>query len=93
MKLSQRGADEMGVTDAVDISALVGNHTTQNQYDAMVSLATEIGIVEFAKSSLLRKHNAKCYLCAQAQFSAWAARVGNQAKRNIERGIYYYGYQ
>ncbi|KAF2282418.1 hypothetical protein GH714_044103 [Hevea brasiliensis] len=37
----------------------------------MVSLAYNIGLGNFTKSTLLRKHNAKCWQCAAAQFGVW----------------------
>lgn len=93
MQLSQLGAKELGLDDIVDISGLVAPHTTQNQYDALTSLAAAIGLDVFGKSSLLRKHNAGCFQCAQGQFMAWVQKPGDRAKRQREREIYYYGYQ
>ena len=93
MKLSSLGAKELGVTDEVDISALVATRTTWNQYDALTSLATSIGMEAFSKSSLLRKHNAGCYQCAQGQFMAWVQKPGDRSKRQREREVYYYGYE
>lgn len=54
MKLSQRGAETLGITDAVDISPYITTETTQNQFDALTSLATDIGIDTFRKSTLLK---------------------------------------
>ncbi|HBB8100155.1 TPA: hypothetical protein J8772_005372, partial [Escherichia coli] len=51
MKLSQRGKETLGVTDAVDISHYITTETTQNQFDALTSLATDIGIDTFRKST------------------------------------------
>ena len=93
MQLSQLGAKELSLDDVVDISGLVELHTTQNQYDALTSLATAIGLDVFSKSSLLRKHNTGCFQCAQVQFMAWVQGPGDRAKRQREREIYYYGYQ
>lgn len=44
---------------------------TQNQFDAMVSLAFNIGIGAFQKSSVLRKHNAGDHAGAKASFALW----------------------
>ncbi len=93
MKLSHLGAKELGLDDVVDISGLVAPHTTQHQYDALTSLATVIGLDVFSKSSLLRKHNAGCYQCAQGQFMTWVRKPEDKQKRKREREIYYYGYQ
>lgn len=93
MRLSQLGAKELNVSEEIDISVIVAPHTTQNQYDALTSLATAIGFGVFSKSSLLRKHNAGCFQCAQGQFMAWVQKPGDRSKRQREREIYYYGYQ
>lgn len=93
MRLSQLGAKLLGVESEVDISTLVAPHTEQHQYDALVSLASSIGIEPFSRSSLLRKHNAGCFQCAQGQFMTWVRKPEDKQKRKRERGIYYYGYQ
>lgn len=93
MRLSQLGAKLLGVESEVDISELVAPHTEQHQYDALVSLALSIGVEPFSRSSLLRKHNAGCFQCAQGQFMTWVREPGDRQKRKREREIYYYGYQ
>lgn len=75
------------------VSALLKVATTQNQFDAMVSLAYNIGLGNFGKSTLLRKHNEKCYSCAANQFPVWnraAGKVMNglTRRRNAERALY-----
>lgn len=75
------------------VSALLKVPTTQGQFDAMVSLAYNIGLGNFGKSTLLKKHNAKCYQCAAGQFPAWnraAGKVMNglTRRRNAERALY-----
>lgn len=75
------------------VSALLTAPTTQPQFDAMVSLAYNIGLGNFKSSTLLKKHNAGCFQCAQGQFMAWVQKPGDRAKRQREREIYYYGYQ
>lgn len=75
------------------VSALLTAPTTQPQFDAMVSLAYNIGLGNFGKSTLLRKHNEKCYSCAAGQFPAWnraAGKVMNglTRRRNAERALY-----
>lgn len=75
------------------VSALLKVPTTQGQFDAMVSLAYNIGLGNFGKSTLLRKHNEKCYTCAAGQFPAWnraAGKVMNglTRRRNAERDVY-----
>ena len=75
------------------VSALLKVPTTQGQFDAMVSLAYNIGLGNFSKSTLLKKHNEKCYTCAAGQFPAWnraAGKVMNGLirRRNAERDVY-----
>lgn len=75
------------------VSALLKVTTTQAQFDAMVSLAYNIGLGNFSKSTLLRKHNEKCYSCAAGQFPVWnraAGKVMNglTRRRNAERDMY-----
>lgn len=75
------------------VSALLKVPTTQGQFDAMVSLAYNIGLGNFGKSTLLRKHNEKCYSCAANQFPVWnraAGKVMNglTRRRNAERDVY-----
>lgn len=75
------------------VSALLIAPTTQSQFDAMVSLAYNIGLGNFRKSTLLRKHNEKCYTCAASQFLVWnraAGKVMNglTRRRNAERAMY-----
>lgn len=57
---------------AIGVEKLIGKTpTTQGQFDAMVSLAYNIGIGAFAKSSILANHNAKRPLNAAASFALW----------------------
>lgn len=48
-----------------------GVATTQGQFDAMVSLAYNIGVGAFAKSSVARLHKAGNYEAAAEAFSLW----------------------
>lgn len=92
MRLSQRGMETLGITDAVDISPYITTETAQNQFDALTSLAADIGIDAFRKSTLLKKHNHRCFSCAVAHFIVWGERTDNKAKRKVEREVYWYGY-
>ena len=56
--------------------ALAGARTTQNQFDAMVSLAYNVGLGNFTASTLLRKHKAGDYAGAAAQFAVWNKAAG-----------------
>lgn len=54
------------------VSKLIGHApTTQDQFDAMVSLAYNIGIGNFKRSSVLRAHKAGDYAAATAAFAMW----------------------
>ena len=44
---------------------------SQNQFDAMVSLAYNIGVGAFSKSTLLKKVNAKDFIGAANEFLKW----------------------
>ena len=92
MKLSQRGAETLGIADAVDISPYITTETTQNQFDALTSLATDIGIDAFRKSTLLKKHNLRCFSCAVAHFIVWCENTDIKAKLKAEKEVYWYGY-
>lgn len=92
MKLSERGAELLGITDAMDISPYITTETTQNQFDALTSIAADIGIDAFRKSTLLKKHNLRCFSCVVAHFIVWGEKTDNKAKRKAEKEVYWYGY-
>ena len=64
------------------VSSRITSPTTQGQFDAMVSLAYNIGLGNFGKSTLLKKHNARCYTCAADQFRVW-----NRANGKVMNGL------
>lgn len=64
------------------VSSLITAPTAQGQFDAMVSLAYNIGLGNFGKSTLLKKHNARCYTCAADQFRVW-----NRANGKVMNGL------
>lgn len=75
------------------VESLIKVPTTQGQFDAMVSLAYNIGLGAFSKSTLLRKHNDKCYSCAANQFPLWNKAAGKVMsglirRRAAERELY-----
>ncbi len=54
------------------VSALIGSaSTTQSQFDAMVSLAYNVGLGKFGGSTLLKMHKAGDHDGAAAQFARW----------------------
>lgn len=56
--------------------------TTQDQFDAMVSLAYNIGVDAFLNSTLLKRHVAGDIAGAAAQFAAW-----NKANGKVMQGL------
>ena len=77
------------------VSAVMGG-TTQAQFDALVSLAYNIGVGAFNQSTLLQLHNARKYSLAAEQFDVWRKSGGavNPAlvkRRARERAVYVAG--
>lgn len=75
------------------VSRSVTVPVTQGQYDAMVSLAFNIGASAFEESTLLKKLNAQDYEGASAQFAVWnkvKGKVSNNlsSRRAIERRVF-----
>lgn len=72
---------------------LAGAPATENQLGAMVSLAYNIGLGNFGKSTLLKLHKAGDYAGAAAEFPKWnkaAGRVmaGLTRRREAEAKVY-----
>ncbi|HEX8573264.1 MAG TPA: lysozyme [Allosphingosinicella sp.] len=65
--------DEFGTKVA---TILGGTPTTQNQFDAMVSFAYNVGPANLAASTLLKKHKAGDYKSAAAEFGRWNKAAG-----------------
>lgn len=61
---------------------LSGKPTTQNQFDAMVSLCFNVGPANFLNSTLLRKHLTRDYAGAKAEFAKW-----NKANKKVMAGL------
>ena len=71
---------------AAKVSTLIGaTPTTQNQFNAMVSLAYNIGTGNFGNSTLLRLHKAKDYAGAADQFAKWTRANGRVMAGLIRR--------
>jgi lysozyme len=80
---------ETGVADLLDPNVT----TSDNQYGAMVSLAYNVGLGNFEKSSVLRLHNTGDFAAAADAFLLWnkaAGRVmaGLDRRRHEERTFY-----
>lgn len=68
---------------AQNVSKLLGSApTTQNQFDAMVSFAYNVGVGNLAASTLLKKHKAGDYQGAAAEFARW-----NKASGKVLAGL------
>ena len=82
MTWTQEQADTRFVRDLNDFATGL-NHdlglasTTQAQFDAMLSLAYNIGIGAFTGSTVLRKHLAGDYPAAADAFVLWDKQAGN----------------
>lgn len=89
-----RGAELLLKEDAADASrALDGLPLTQNQFDALVSLAFNIGSSAFAKSTMRRLIVDGLYGQAAAQFPRWAYANGRKlpglvVRRDAERALF-----
>ena len=83
MKITQAQSDALLVSDLAKFEAavlrLVKVPLTQNQFDALVSFAFNLGAGALGSSTLLKRLNAGRYTDAAAQFSKWdKARVRGQ---------------
>lgn len=65
--------------------AIGQDHTTPNQFGAMVSLAYNIGISAFKSSTLLRKHKNGDYAGARAEFGKWRFNDGKEMAGLVRR--------
>lgn len=97
LKITQSQADDLLRQDLARFEAGVDGSVsvelTQNMFDALVSLAFNIGLGAFQKSTLLKKLNAGDYLGASDQFLVWnkaggAISKGLQRRRTAERKLF-----
>lgn len=71
---------------SAEVADLIGDApTTQNEMDAMVALAYNIGIKAFANSTVLRKHKAGDYAGAKAAFALWNKNDGKVMRGLVRR--------
>jgi lysozyme len=97
-RISQERADQLlrGDLDQFEAGverALVGAETTDNQFAAMVSLAFNIGLGAFQRSTVLRQHRAGHHIRAAAAFLMWVKGGGKTLsglvrRRGAERALY-----
>jgi lysozyme len=67
------------------VAALVAGHpTTQNQFDALVSFAFNLGLGALTGSSLLRLHRLSAYGAAAGEFGKWT-HVGGRVLPGLVR--------
>ena len=74
MVITRQRADALLQDDLARFEAAVDNaapRASQNQFDAMVAFAFNVGITAFTKSTLLRKHKAGDFAGARAEFARW----------------------
>lgn len=86
-------ARDFAITEAAVVQLVRPRATNQAQFDAMVSLAYNIGVGAFAGSTLLRKHVAGDFAGAAAEFKRWnkndgKVMAGLTRRRAGERAIY-----
>lgn len=92
MTWTQKQADDRFAADLADfsrgVSGLIGHTPTmQSQYDAMVSLAYNIGLANFAKSSVLTNHKAGHYSTAALAFGLWDKQRGRDGVLRVLAGL------
>lgn len=85
---TQQQADDRLASDVAKFAAGVRSAVTwpatPSQLGAMISLAYNIGIAAFKKSTLLRRFNAGDVHGAQAEFAKWN-RAGGRVMRGLSR--------
>jgi lysozyme len=89
MTWTQGQCDERFATDlgrfAASVSSAITAETLQHQFDAMVSLAYNIGLGAYKSSTLLRLHNAGDFDLADAQFAVWNKQAGKVLNGLVRR--------
>lgn len=84
-------ADLRKFETAVNTMAMLA--TTQQQFDALVSFAYNLGAAALKSSTLLRQHNAQQYTAAAAEFAQWdhaggQVLAGLARRRAVEAAVY-----
>ena len=86
---TQAHADARLTSDLCRFAAIISRfitntNTTQNQFDAMMSFAYNLGAGSLEHSTLLRDHNAGNYDAAKGQFALWD-KAGGQVMSGLSR--------
>lgn len=74
MVIAEQRAENLLKEDLTRFEAAVAQSApdaSQNQFDAMVAFAFNVGIGAFTKSTLLRKHRAGDHTGARSEFARW----------------------
>lgn len=91
LRITEDKASELLVKDVEKISKQISNllrvNITQNQFDALVSFAYNIGINQFARSALLRLININDIEGASKQFIRWNKSSGVEQSGLTRRRI------
>lgn len=96
-KITQKEAEDLLKSDAQifvnGVNKLLEVNVTQNQFDALVSIAFNIGLGNLKSSTLLRLINAGDYKGAADQFPRWNKAGGKvlnglTKRRNAERDLF-----
>ena len=98
--ITKAEADRLFDGDVARFEAAVASacpRALQHQFDAMVSLAYNIGAEAFSRSTLARRHNAGDVTGAADQFLEWNQSGGKvlavlESRRERERDVYLHGY-
>lgn len=90
VRWTQQQADERFASDlvafAAKVDALIGDAPTDpSQFDALCSLAYNIGVDALKKSTVLRKHKAGDHAGAAAAFGMWVKNDGKVMKGLVRR--------
>lgn len=97
MKITMEQAEQLLRTGLVEfertVNRFVSVRLTQNQYDALVSLAYNIGTRAFSTSTLLRKLNAGDVAGAANEFARWNKSGGKELpgltrRRAVEKELF-----
>jgi len=67
------------------VNRYVGSNVTQNQFDALVSFAYNLGIGALKRSTLLKHHNGSNHDRAALEFHKWTHAGGKQLKGLVKR--------